>query len=299
MHEENHQGDPQPFWLKSTVGIISPSWLEPRWNLIWSIQLSVGALCTSFIHVALVVWYRLWNLELGESPFVSLLWADSERIQWKFVGAGRQERQDQWNREGCAHQATVQWCSDEEQPRHLHQWREISKRETVARTDRRCVQTTGRIGALWRQTADATPRNPPELEATLHGNRTTSRRIAWSHFEAPEAPRGSRSCQRGSEATIINRPNSRNSNHSLHHLRGFARQMDLTMGYQSIINRQARAGERQYRQRGSCAIPSRSTGPSPYSHATSCTAEWNTGQYYRHVRRIDPREQACRTGHKI
>ena len=41
-----------------------------------------------------MVLYRLWNLELGESPYVSSLRADSERIQWEFVGACRQERQD-------------------------------------------------------------------------------------------------------------------------------------------------------------------------------------------------------------
>ena len=53
-----------------------------------------------------------WNW--GESPFVSLLRADSERIQWKFVGAGCEEMQDKWKREWYAHQATgqatVQWC---------------------------------------------------------------------------------------------------------------------------------------------------------------------------------------------
>ena len=51
--------------------------------------------------------YRLWNLELGESPYVSPLRADSERIQWEFVGAGRQERQDKWKGERCAHQAAL------------------------------------------------------------------------------------------------------------------------------------------------------------------------------------------------
>ena len=60
----------------------------------------------------------------------------------------------------------------------------------------------------------------------------------------------------------------------------------------SIINRQTCAREQQYRQRCSCAIPSRSAGPSTSACPTRCTAEWNTGQYYLHVRRVESREQA-------
>ena len=85
--------------------------LEPRWNLIRSNQLSVGALLCktfSFLHVAIVVLYRLWKQELVKSPYVSSVRADSERIQWEFVGACRQERQDKWKGERGAHKATSQ-----------------------------------------------------------------------------------------------------------------------------------------------------------------------------------------------
>ena len=57
----------------------------------------------------------------------------------------------------------------------------------------------------------------------------------------------------------------------------------------SIINRQTRAGEQQYRQRCSCTIPSRSAGPSTSACPTRCAAERNTG---RHVRCVESREQA-------
>ena len=60
----------------------------------------------------------------------------------------------------------------------------------------------------------------------------------------------------------------------------------------SMINRQTRAGEQQYRQRCSCAIPSRFAGPSTSANTTRCTAERNAGQYYRHVRCVESREQA-------
>ena len=40
------------------------------------------------------------------------------------------------------------------------------------------------------------------------------------------------------------------------------------------------------------SVAARSAGPSPTSYPTRCTAEWNTGQYYRHVRHHDPWEQA-------
>ena len=43
------------------------------------------------LHVAVVVLCRLWNLELGEPLFVSLLRTGTEDIQWKLVGTGRQE----------------------------------------------------------------------------------------------------------------------------------------------------------------------------------------------------------------
>ena len=41
-----------------------------------------------------------------------------------------------------------------------------------------------------------------------------------------------------------------------------------------------------------CTIRSRSAGPSTSVYPTRCAAEWNTGQYYRHVRRVESREQA-------
>ena len=134
--------------------------------------------------------------------------ADSERIQWEFVGAGRQERQDKWKGVRCAHQATgqatVQWCPGGEQPRHLFQWREISERETAACTDCSHVQSTGSIGALWRQRAECNPSNPAgrveSQAAWSKTDRKTGRRIPWSHFEVPEAPRGSGNCQSGSRS---------------------------------------------------------------------------------------------------
>ena len=49
----------------------------------------------------------LWNLELVEPLFVTLLRTGTEDIQWKLVGTGRQERKDQWKRARCAHQATA------------------------------------------------------------------------------------------------------------------------------------------------------------------------------------------------
>ena len=55
-----------------------------------------------------------------------------------------------------------------------------------------------------RQRADATPPNRPgrvECQAARSKtDRTTSRRTAWSHFEVPEALRGSRNCQSGSRS---------------------------------------------------------------------------------------------------
>ena len=156
----------------SSVAILAqgPRWtsylhrcLEPRWTLTCPISYLLVHFCTKR---SLSFMSQSWcctgcgNLELGESPYVSLLRADSERIQWEFVGASRQERQDKWKGKRCAHQATgqatIQWCPGGEQPRHLFQWRETSERETAACTDCSCVQSTGRVGALWRQRADAT-----------------------------------------------------------------------------------------------------------------------------------------------
>ena len=45
----------------------------------------------------------------------------------------------------------------------------------------------------------------------------------------------------------------------------------------SIVNRQTRAGEQQYRQRRSCTIPSRTAGPSTSAYPTRCAAKWNVG----------------------
>ena len=64
-------------------------------------------------------------------------------------------------------------------PRHPYQWRQISERETAACTDCSRVQCTGRIGALWRQRPDATPRIPPgRAESQAAWSKTD--RIAWS-----------------------------------------------------------------------------------------------------------------------
>ena len=137
-----------------------------------------------------------------ESPYVSLLRGDSERIQWEFVGAGRQERQDKWKRKRCAHQATgqatVQWCPGGEQSRHLFQWREICERETAACTD-----------AELELSGDKEVMQP--LESRLaelkwsKTDRTTGQRIALSHFEVPEAPRESGDCQSGSRSHYYQR----------------------------------------------------------------------------------------------
>ena len=142
---------------------------------------------------------------------MSLLRADSDCIQWKFVGAGCQERKDKWKRERCAHQATgqatIQWCPGVEQPKHLYQWRGISERETAACTDRSRVQSTGGIGALWRQRADATPRIPPgrveSQAAWSKTDRTTGRRIAWSHFEVQKRLAEAEIANVDVEATMI------------------------------------------------------------------------------------------------
>ena len=250
----------------------------------------------------------------GESPCVSSVRADSKRIQWEFVGAGRQERQDKWKGERGAHQATgqatVQWCPGGDQPRHLYQWREISERETAACTDCSRVQSTGRIGALWRQRADATPRIPPgrvESQAVWSKtDRTTSRRIAWSHFEVPKASCGSGNCQSGSRSHYHQRDRGHRelpgstcgTRATLCFICGVSQgrwtgQWDARVACKhSIINRQTRAGDQQYRQRRSCTIHSRSAGPSTSANPTRCAAEWNTGQYYPHVRCVESREQA-------
>ena len=62
----------------------------------------------------------------------------------------------------------------------------------------------------------------------------------------------------------------------------------------SVINRQTPVGKQHYRQRGRCTITSRFDGTSPSSCTTRRTAEWSVGQRYRHVRCIEPREQARR-----
>ena len=191
-------------------------------------------------------------------------------------------RQDKWKRERCAHQATgqatVQWCPDGEQSRPLYQWREISERETAACTDRRRVQSTDGIGALWK--ADVIPRDPCDRvesqTAWSKTDRTTCRRITWSNFEVPEASRGSGNCQSGSRSYYYQRdrghrelPDSTRGTRTapcficgVSHGR-WTGQWDVRVASKhSIINRQTRAGEQQYRQRCSCTIPSRSAGTS-------------------------------------
>ena len=111
----NNSNNPWPLWLKSTLDILSPPWLEPRWKS----QLVQSACCWCTLYKTISFMSHSWcctgcgNLELGTSLIVSLLWADSERIQWKFAGAGGQEGRGQWKREACAHQSSgVQEESD-------------------------------------------------------------------------------------------------------------------------------------------------------------------------------------------
>ena len=216
----------------------------------------------SFLHVAIVVLYRLWNLELGESPYASSLRADSERIQWEFVGASRRERQDKWKGERGAHQATgqaiVQGCPGGEKPRHLYQWREISERETAAYAASRIPPGRVESQAAWSKT-----------------DRTTGRRIARSHFEVPKTPRGSGNCQSGSRSHYHQRdsghcelPSSTCGTRATPcFICGVSQgrwtgQRDASVACKhSIINRRTRAGEQQYRQRRSCSIPSRTANP--------------------------------------
>ena len=61
-------------------------------------------------HVAVVVQRRLWNLDLGcRSSCHYCVLALMNPIS-EIVGTGRHAWNDQWKVEGCAHQATVQWC---------------------------------------------------------------------------------------------------------------------------------------------------------------------------------------------
>ena len=122
----------------------------------------------------------------------------------------------------------------------------------------------------------------------------------------PEAPRGSGNCQSGRRSHYYERhrghrelPGStRGTRTTPCFVCGVSQgrwtgQRDARVASKhSIINHQTRAGEQQYRQRCSCTIPSRSVGPSTSAYPTRCAAEWNTGQYHRHVRCVESREQA-------
>ena len=173
--------------------------LDPRWCL----SVCVGSgdtspACRSRCAVQVV------EPGFGEPLFVPLLRTGTEDIKWKLVGTGRQERKDQWKRERCAHQATVQRCPGCEQPRCLRQWREISEYETVACADCNSVQSTDRIGSFRRQRTDATSRIPLDRfesqTAWSKADWTTSRWAAWSHFEVPEANCRSADRQSGSRS---------------------------------------------------------------------------------------------------
>ena len=307
VNHHHHHHHPLPFLAQG------PRWtsylhrgLEPMWNLMWSNQVSVGAFShktSSFLRVAIVVLYRLWNLELGESPFVSLLWADSERIQWKFVGAGCQEKQDTWKREGCAHQAigqaTVQWCPGGEQPGE--------KLVNVKKLHAQIAAVSKALAEL--ELSLMTPRSRlAELKARLHGARPIGQQVDGLRgvISKCQKRRGSGNCQSGRRSYFHQGDRghrelpgpTRGTRTAPCFICGVSQgrwtgQWDARVASKhSIINRQTRAGEQQYRQRGSCAIPSRSAGPSTSANPTRCTAEWNTGQYNRHVRRVEPREQA-------
>ena len=179
--------------------------------------------------------------------------------------------------ERCTHQATgqatVQWCPGGEQPRHRYQWREISERETAACTDSSLVQSTGRIGALWRQRADAPlATRLAELKARLHGARPIGQQV--------DGLRGviSRCQKRLAEAEIAK----------------VEAEATIIKETEDIANYKAQlaelepllassAGGSQGRWTGQ--RDARAAGP-------RCAVEWNVGQYYRHVRCVESREQA-------
>ena len=192
----------------------------------------------SFLHVAIVVLCRLWNLELGESPCASLLRADSERTQWEFVGACRQERQDKWKGERGAHQATsqatVQWCPGGEQP---DTYTNSEKLVNVNQLHAQIAAVSKALAELElfgdKELMQPLESRLAELKARLHGARPIGQQVdGLRGVKWKPKPRSSKR----QSTSRVTRLNLRNSSHSLLHLRGFARQMDRTAGCQSGCN---------------------------------------------------------------
>ena len=114
--------------------------------------------------------YRLWNLELGESPYLSSLRADSERIQWEF--ACRQERQTSGKGKGVHIEQQAKQQSNGVQAvssPNTYQWREISEREPKALAELELSEDRELTQPLESRLA--------ELKARLHGARPIGQQV--------------------------------------------------------------------------------------------------------------------------
>ena len=188
------------------------------------------------------------------------------------MGASRQERQDKWKGKRCAHQstgqATVQWCPPDTD---INGEKLVNVKQLHAQ-----IAAVSKALAELELSGDKELMQPlesrlAELKARLHGARPIGQQV--------DGLRGviSRCNERLAEAEIatveaertlrITKLNLRNWSHSLLHLRvsqgRWTEQRDARVACKhSVVNRQTRAGEQQYRQRRSCTIPSRASVPS-------------------------------------
>ena len=170
---------------------------------------------------------------------------DPERGQWKPVGADHQARQDQWEGKRSTHQA-FPWCPYGERHRMVaSREREFSEKQLpaqIAAVSKALAELESSVDRELMQPLESTTDRLEIQIAWGKADRTTSRCGAWSHFEVPEAPLGSGSCQSGSrphhrqgddEHRELPSHNLRNSIHFLRHLRGFAKQMDRAVEFWS------------------------------------------------------------------
>ena len=231
---------------------------------------------------------------------MSLLRADSDCIQWKFVGAGCQERQDKWKRESVhiKQQAKQQfngvqaWSSPDT---YINGEEFVNVKQLHAQ-----IAAVSKALAALELSGDKELMQPlesrlVELKARLHGARPIGQQVDGLRGVISRCQKRLAKAENAKvvvEATIIKETEDIASNQAqlpeLEPLlassagssqgRWTGQQDPRVASKHSIINRQTRAGEQQYRQRCSCTIPSRSAGPRTSAYPTRCTAEWNTGQ---------------------
>ena len=179
--------------------------------------------------------------------------------------------------------------------RHRHQGREFRERETAPRAVRSRVQSPGRIGALWRQRADATSRNPPD-------------RVESQSTDCVELFRGARRPSRKKAgATIIKETEDIASYQAplaeleplLASSVGFRKADGPDNGVPEWLANTLSSIAKHVQESGNIdreAVVQSLLGllvAAPPLTPTRCTAEWNTGPSpHRHERRYDPWEQA-------